>query len=58
MHQKDHHSMGSMLTEKRVEILNATLHAGIRLEVEDLMSQDGRPAGTLVRMVFPTLVGD
>jgi hypothetical protein len=58
MHQKDHHSMGSMLTEKRVEILNATLHTGIRLEVEDLMSQDGRPSGTLVRMVFPTLVGD
>ena len=58
LHQQDHHSMGSVLTEKRVEILNATLHAGIRLEVKDLISAEGRPSGTLVRMVFPTLAGD
>lgn len=58
LHQQDHHSMGSMLTEKRVEILNATLHAGIRLEVKDLISAGGKPSGTLVRMVFPALAGD
>lgn len=58
LHQKDHHSMGSMLTEKRVEILNTTLHTGIRIEVKDLISSEGRPSGTLVRMVFPALAGD
>jgi ligand-binding sensor domain-containing protein len=55
LHQKGHQSMGSMLTEKRVEILNATLHTGIHLEVIDLLSDDGKPAGTLIRMIFPAV---
>jgi hypothetical protein len=55
LHQKDHQSMGSILTEKRVEILNTTLRSGIRLDVIDLSDVNGRPSGTLVRMVFPSL---
>lgn len=55
LHQKDHQSMGSLLTEKRVEILNATLQSGIRLDVIDLSDANGRPSGTLVRMIFPYL---
>lgn len=52
LHQKDHQSMGSLLTEKRVEILNDALHAGIELEVTDLFNEEGKPSGTRVVLVF------
>ena len=56
LHQKEHQSMGSMLTEKRVEILNTALHAGISLDITDLYTSSGSPCGTRVRLLFAAAV--
>jgi signal transduction histidine kinase len=50
---KLHKSMGMDIVRKRVESLNKILSQRIRLEITDLKNEDGKAAGTLVRMCIP-----
>jgi ligand-binding sensor domain-containing protein len=45
-----HHSMGMMLSEKRLDALNAMQEEENRVEVTDLKDESGRPLGTKVEL--------
>jgi hypothetical protein len=53
---RDHNSFGSVLSVKRVEALNATMHTNIRLDIEDLFHANGEAAGTRVSLLFSEMV--
>jgi ligand-binding sensor domain-containing protein len=47
-----HKSFGMSLTAARIDILNQTFGAGLKVQVHDLAEPDGRPAGTRVEIYF------
>ncbi|MBK7888984.1 MAG: histidine kinase [Bacteroidetes bacterium] len=53
---RDHNSFGSVLSVKRVEVLNAIMHTNISLEIKDLFHEDGLAAGTRVSLLFSELL--
>lgn len=49
----EYHSKGMTLTAKRIEMLNKTQTNPIFIDIDDLHSEDGSPAGTRVTLGFP-----
>jgi hypothetical protein len=45
-------SLGMSITAARIDILNQTFGAGLRVMVHDLTTPDGQPAGTRVEVYF------
>lgn len=49
---QQHKSMGMSITQERLDVLNSSLKSNLNAEIIDLY-EDGRPAGTRVRLVIP-----
>jgi hypothetical protein len=52
----EYQSRGMKLTEERINLLNRNQDEKIRIEVIDLLHNDGEPAGTKVIIHFPTTI--
>lgn len=52
LERKDHHSMGIQITEERLQLLGMQT-GGAAAEITDLFDDEGKPTGTLVKVVLP-----
>ena len=52
----EYQSRGMSLTAERIGLMNKLYGEGIGVEVTDLLDDEGRPAGTRVKMNFPLFV--
>lgn len=53
IHQKRHKSRGTIITEKRLEILNASRKDPFFVQIEDLQNEKGAASGTKVSIKIP-----
>ena len=53
--QEKHHSRGLELTEERLSVLGKRLQQACAIEIEDLYSENGTPAGTRIKLTLPIL---
>lgn len=54
---QQHKSMGMSITQERLDILNSSLKSNLNAEIIDLYD-NGKPAGTKVRLVIPLETGE
>lgn len=54
---QQHKSMGMSITQERLDVLNSSLKSNLNAEIIDLYD-NGKPAGTKVRLVIPLETGD
>jgi hypothetical protein len=47
-------SKGMSITMNRIETINKIFESNITVRVDDINTADGNPAGTIVRVEFPT----
>jgi sensor histidine kinase YesM len=56
MHQqKDHRSMATAITLERLSVMNKKLRKKIHLNIADLLTDEGYPAGTKVNLEIPVI---
>jgi len=50
---REHHSLGTRLISEKIESLQKNYNYPVTIEITDLFSDDGKPAGTKVELIFP-----